>query len=524
MPQQVDDPNRLMVPRWRPFRIAASMGLLDASQPGLAAGPQVAPEEFEKLRVAWERHRSLVHASELVDAALLVRRPEVAEDAAAFLVHKSPNATSREVAAALLLISQPASVVQEPRALLPRERHERIALLKRHLRMYPRDAMSWVDLARDYSVLGQNDPAAKAIRTALALAPDNRFVLRAAARFFLHAKDPEQARAILRKTPRTREDPWLLAAEIVSAQVNGRSSGWVTHARKMIDSWGYSPRHISELAGALGTLEYEHGNRRGVRRMFSRALEEPTENTVAQAGWISRRSGFVDIPDFSDIPRAYEAMAWEALALGRFAEAVSLSWKWLTDEPFATRPAMFGSSVASVAIGDYDEAIRFMKVAEVANPSHPRVKAQLIFCFASKGEIETAEQLLLELPDAIDAQPEIDEPHSWDVLVAADRGLIAYRRGCIEEGRRFYQQAIELATEHKLPEFRAAAMIYLFREERRANPGAEKELYENAAKGIEVFHPILRPVYRALLERAIPEAPGSGPVPAFRAAGPLPHG
>lgn len=51
----------------------------------------------------------------------------------------------------------------------------------------------------------------------------------------------------------------------------------------MVESNALAPRHTSELASAIGTLEFEHGNRKGVRRMFDRAMRDPTENTVAQA-------------------------------------------------------------------------------------------------------------------------------------------------------------------------------------------------------------------------------------------------
>ena len=50
----------------------------------------------------------------------------------------------------------------------------------------------WVELARLYIMHDQVEKAERALLTALHLAPDNRFVLRSATRFFIHTDQFEK--------------------------------------------------------------------------------------------------------------------------------------------------------------------------------------------------------------------------------------------------------------------------------------------------------------------------------------------
>ncbi|HVF60966.1 MAG TPA: hypothetical protein VNJ70_14260 [Thermoanaerobaculia bacterium] len=481
------------------------MGVLDT--PDAAGGHdhlQLAPGEIEELRQDWERHRTVFHAADLVDAAFVAGKPEVALDAASFLSHNGVTEISRQLAGQILMPADKSTTIVDPPDIQPSERYQRIAHGKRHLRMYPRDPIRWVDLARDYSILGQNGPAGEALRRALALAPDSRFVLRSAARFFLHTDEAEQAHDLLRRVTRTNADPWLLAAEIVAGQIAGRTSRHIKQGISLITSGRHHPRHISELAGAIGTLEHEHGDRRGMRRLFSIALEDPTENTLAQANWMARHVRSFERPrDQHEVPRAYEANAWEAVQEGRYSDALDLSWKWLLDEPFSTRPAFFGSWVAATALEKLETAIKFMQVIEVAHPTDPRVLTQLIFCNAALGRLSLAEELLAKLPLAISSHPDAGPAYEWEILTSADLGLIAYRRGQPETARLHYRNAIAIAQSRDSKEAAAVAMIYQAREEIRAGTAESTQFLQAAAKVLDVFTPSIRPAYEALLYSAV---------------------
>jgi hypothetical protein len=278
-----------------------------------------------------------------------------------------------------------------------------------------------------------------------------------------------------------------MAAEIVAAQANETKSRLVRRATWHVETDRFQPQHVSELASALGTLEFQSGSRSRVRKFFSKALVSPTENSVAQAAWIQRHMpGFTLEEELLDAPRAFEARAWEAVAGGRYEEAVDNASGWLADEPFATRPALFGSWIASTALGDHEAAIRFLDGALIANPEDPRLLADLLYNRASANQVDEAEALLSVLERTLEADQAGHSAEEWRVLLAADRGLIAFRRGMPEAGREHYASALDVATRHGLREFGASALINLSREEARIGEATRVDS-DSVKKAIDAF-------------------------------------
>lgn len=504
MPQLVDDSRRLVVPRWRSFLTTARLGHLASAGPPSRQNklPSFEVGEIEILQRAWEDRKSPGHAADLVDAALVVQTPEIAVEAASFLLEASLSPLSVMMAQEVLSPSESVVSWADPQRLDRHDRYREIAKIKHLLRRHPRNAVAWVDLARHYSILGQDGPAENALIRALILAPNNRFVLRAGSRFFLHIRDPDKAHHLLRTSTRTRWDPWLLAAEVVAASAAGRSSTWTKEAQRMVEGGRFFPFDISELASALGTLEHHHGNRKGVRRFFGHALVKPTENTLAQAGWLARQREAVELKSRrGEVPRAYEAGAWEMFMEESYSDALRLAWKWLYDEPFASRPAIFGSWLAVTALGDLESGIRFMEAIEPSHPDDPRILSQLVFCKASQGLLSEAERLLGKLEGVVTSDARSEAFYRWEVLMAADRGLIAFRRGDTQEGRRQYREAIELAAKHRLHHLEAIAAIYFAREVRLSGAQDEAEILGEAEKALQHIAPPLRPAYGLLLRR-----------------------
>lgn len=502
MAEHVDDRRRQVVPRWWPLRIAASLGQLDAASAHRdPRSPDPASGEIEQLQHDWARDRNALHAAGLVDAALVLGRPEIGSEAAEWLIANGGVSAASIRLAQHVLDPQSTEPTEHAHLLSKQDRIRNVARLRHRLREIPRNPLLWVELAREYSSLGETSATTKALRTAIGLAPNSRFVLRSASRFFLHAHDPELAHVVLLKSPATKSDPWLMAAEIVAAQARQLDSRLVKKAAWCLQSGRYEPRHTSELASALGTLEFKAGARRKVRKLFSQALLNPTENSVAQAAWVGRHMTGFSVPGGSlNAPRAFEARAWEAVLSDDFLDAVDNARDWLADEPFATRPALFGSWVASTALGDHAAAIEFVETARVANPDDPRLIAELLYNRASVGEVGAAEDLLPVLERSIADCPAEPLKGEWDVLVAADRGLIAFRRGEHEVGRTWYAKALEMASAGGLQEFGASALINLAREEARI--GARSRVDSVAlARAIEAFPPPARSAVAGFVKR-----------------------
>jgi tetratricopeptide (TPR) repeat protein len=504
MPEPVDDRRRTVVPRWWNVRVAASLGQLDAATTvRVAAPPSPIEGEVEALVLQWQLEPNRFHAANLIDAAITLERPHIASDAAAWILeHGGVSSVSEDLARLVVGGVE----VQDSRSVpTPNGRHKAVADYRRSLRAQPRNPILWVEIAREYSALGQTDAARRALNTALALAPNSRHVLRSASRFFLHVHEPDRAHSILLASDALRSDPWLMSAEIVAASATGKESRLLKKSRDLVESGRVHPRHISELASAIGTVEHDAGNRKQVRKLFRHALVAPTENSVAQAGWIERHMPGFDLPDeLLATPRAFEAQAWEAVQLGDYEDAISHSLRWAEDEPFATRPVLFGSWVSSMGLGDFVGAAQMAEAARLANASDPRLVALILYCRASAGDLAGAQLLFPELERLVRADETETTRAEWDVVLEADKGLLAFRSGSPVEGRLHYENALQLAARHRLRESAATALVNLAREEALATGQMlDQELLDAA---VIAFPQPIRGVVEAFVRRIT--APG----------------
>jgi tetratricopeptide (TPR) repeat protein len=498
----VDDVNRQVVPRWRPFRIAADMGEVAGIGATTVERPTPSPGELETLIGEWKTGPTPATASELVDAGLVLGSLPVAREAAEWLLRRRDTGElSSQLAKAIIMEGGDSPSPPEPPLVTSRERFRRVARLRRLLANNPRNPIAWVDLAREYSILGHNSHAERAIRTAIGLDPSNRFVIRSASRFYLHVQEPERAHHVVRVSPSVRRDPWLVAAEIVSAEIAERPSKLLKHAREVLEARSYSPLQLSELAGALATREHWSGSQRIARRHLKQALVDPTENTVAQAAWLSRHGTAVSIaaPAFA-VPRAFEAATWSAMQSGQHARALSYAQAWQRDEPFSGRAATTAGWIASVGLGDFDQAIEAIKVALPSNPGSPRLLANYFYALACSGRVPEAAATLAELEAA-------GATGIWDtverkVLLEADRGLLAFRSGRLERGVEHYTEAMALAEKAGLSEIRAHAFLNFMMESVRANPGQSID-EEALSRAVEACGASTRSAFAAFAERIV---------------------
>mgnify|MGYP001363116108 CR=1 FL=1 len=123
----------------------------------------------------------------------------------------------------------------------------RIKFTKRKILRYPLNSINYVDLARDYSILGQKIKAMASIKKALALSPHNRFVLRSAVRLLTHYEDIDYAHDLIRNNPLTLIDPWVTSAEIAVSTLRGRNSRFIKKGLSLLQSKNFSDFNISDL-------------------------------------------------------------------------------------------------------------------------------------------------------------------------------------------------------------------------------------------------------------------------------------
>jgi hypothetical protein len=92
-----------------------------------------------------------------------------------------------------------------------------------------------------------------------------------------------------------------MAGEIALSNLAERNPRFLKLGAEWVDENKARPRHLSELASAIGTVHLKEGNRKA-RKLFKTSLVDPTGNSLAQAEWATPRLGSLVHP------RALEAL------------------------------------------------------------------------------------------------------------------------------------------------------------------------------------------------------------------------
>lgn len=458
--------NRKIIPRWRDFLTTVTLGEL--SSPRHHDAVSLDPENrLDGFRRAWIAYATLWHALDFIGAAFVLGRqddPDV-KVAATFIEAHNKNCPTAGLNLARIILN-PTMYVSHPPEAVPHETQQirtEIHFARLRLQDDPRNSVGMMDLARLYTILGRFDKATYYVEMAHKQSPDNRFVLRSAARFFLHLKDTDRALHILRASDIMTSDPWVSAAEIGVASVAGRPPRSVKTAVRILERGDFRLSATSELASALGTLELNNDRQGPARKLFRQSLKAPTENSLAQAEWASKQVGGLDAAVMSSgLPRTYEAKALYGLSQGQWQMALDNSIRWLQDQPFSSRPASVVSYVYDAVFEDHNESAKILETSLISNPGDRMLMNNLAFALASQGKIEKAEELLRG------AQAEAIKD-TTTITLCATLGLVHFRKKYYETGRGLYLDAMALARQANESRYEALAALNLAREEIRAN-------------------------------------------------------
>lgn len=461
MTLQTPSDNRRIIPRWRISRIALSTGELVISK-NIKRPAIRAIDSFQPKLQEWLENPAIETASDLVSASLSPRHASDAIKAAEFLRENSQRVMPAVLSVADEIIARGNRQITEQLVGLTgfdsSELRNRIHALRKNLIEYPRNPLMWVDFSRAYAVVGEWEKASDAMRNALILAPQNRFVIRSASRLYLHLDEPDRAHYILANEDTVKYDPWLLAAEIAISNVAGIHSKFVRNSRSILAEKSYHPFHTAELASALATLELINGSNRKARKLFESSLENPTENTVAQSIWAKRLLPTLEVSDaIVRTPRTYEARALNSYLALDWEGVVGASMDWSLDEPYSSRPAVLGSYAAATGLENFELAASITRNGLIANPNEPSLINNYAFALANQNKLSEA---LTILQTATRPAASI----AAEVAFKATEGLIDIKLGNWESGKSKYLDAIDLARKESLYKMGVLASIHYVQE------------------------------------------------------------
>lgn len=474
---------RDVLPNWRSYTKTSSAGEFNASTNSQYNVPFFSLDEYI---YAWEEHRGIPFAADLISAAITngqTNDPKVIE-AALFLNNHPDDCSSTQLTCARRILpienfessEKHMEIINKLRFLKDKETHYRecIRILKQQNIKYPYNAVNYCELARYYANIGQIDKAKDMMEIAVHLAPSSRFISRSAARLFSHIEDFDRAHKVLVNNPWISKDPWIIASEIAVNSARGRNSRFVKRGKEIIASGNYQPFSYSEMASAIGTLEMQNGSRKSCRNFINIALERPNDNSLAQAEWLlgENRDLSLCFGNYDYLKNKAEADSRYAYFKDDFKAALCSGIDWIADYPFDPSPIYFSAEMAYTFVKDYETAIDIINLGLRANSNDAGLLNNLAYCYALSGNLEKAESIL----DRVDIKA-MSLSNETKICLIATRGLVEYRKGFIENGHYLYMQAMtkakELGCEKSLIE---KAMLNFVREEVKANPEFDKGL------------------------------------------------
>lgn len=471
-----ENKDRRVIPNWRSFNTTTVLGELNSFQiePEFLI-PEICIDDYIE---DWKSNRTLIHGSDLMSAAVINNKKEnpIVIEAANYILQNKSGTTLSQRALACKILKKPTvkdilenfrdiTLDSLPAIVNPESIKKKIREIRSSLLIFQYNPVLYVELSRCYSILGQENGSIKAMRIALHLAPNNRYVLRCATRLFTHFSNDnndylEYIHHLIRKSPMTRVDPWLTSAEISVATLLDRSSRFIKTGISLINSKNISPFNFTELASSIGTVELLNGGTKKSREFFKKSLINPNDNSLAQIEWASviDKQLVIDPSKFG-VKMNYEALALDNYHNKEFSFALDNAVKWFRDMPFSKRPILFGSFLAGTILKDQKVSIQFLEAGILSHPNDPQLINNIAYSLALDNNPKDA---FVQL-EKIHNLTECDD--TTQICVTATKGLSFFRIGQPEIGRKHYLEAIEMTKRKNDQYLNRLAILNYAREE-----------------------------------------------------------
>lgn len=478
----IDDFHRNMLPLWRSYEETAVARELEFN--GRLALP-VCFARYENYKDAWRSRHTVISAADFVNVAVASGNRQSLEvlDAAEYMLQHSEECSplALDVARSIIEFQQPQertalnkelTFKEQADGLIKRlktqeeETKARIGLLRKQVHSHSYNPIAYCELARCYANLGMNERAMQYMNYAVFLAPQSRYIARCAARFYVHVGEHDRAKKVLISNGRVNSDPWVMSAEIAVESLMGRSSRYIQIGRKLVMSGSFSAFSSSELCLAICKEDRESGKRKDARKMFEKGIEDPNDNSLAQAEFFAKEDSNInlDMASFNSILHKNEAETRKALSKGNYEEAFIYSLKWMQDYRFEHRPIEFAFGLSCDYLKKYDYAIEIVDRSLEINPKDPAAINNRLYALGLSDRIDEAESYLQE----VDVKQYRKENTNNGICLVATCGLLEFRKGNIEEGRELYNMAIEAAKKQKDKKLADKARLNMIREEVRS--------------------------------------------------------
>lgn len=421
---------RRVVPRWRNSRLTGRTPEAKSVKGGKTVD---AKDEIASARADFLERPTVPHASELMFIAEQAGDSQLAAEAAKIIIDQSPKIGSMTLVKAAHRVldgtdSGNDSVnrtgfIREARKILSNDFNNPVLL---------------IDIAHAMTANGRAASAERFVRAAVALAPNNRFVVRSAARYFLHVDKKDIAHKILLRSPLLKGDPWVQASEIAIATVLGKNSKNLKLLDSSLQAMTAVGPQFTELSSAVATVHFNDGSDKRAKRLFQKSLTNANDNSVAQAEWAARRLGLA-VPEVAlQVPLSFEANSAHSYRELDLETSIVQARQWSQDEPFSSRPLHWLGYLFAIN-EDFSQAAEFHQMV-VSREKNPPINDLLNLNFSriETGAIDQAALDLVELSRRDDAAEHVTQ-------ILANFGALSYATGDVETAREMYRRAANAA-------------------------------------------------------------------------------
>lgn len=463
---------RHLIPNWRSFENTAKLGELNGSK-SIKLDSSFKPD-ISDLIEDWQEYQNIGIAGDILGTALVCNQENngTVIEIANFVLQNEKLASKAIINAAKNILRPKNKVIELTLDInLPDTFSDKTDLigiylkineLKKKLINNQRNPINWIEIARYYSILGQDIKAEKAIKNALFLAPENRFILRSASRFFMHIGNVEFAHDVICKSELTKFDPWLLATEIALSTIRDRNSKNAKAALQLLKFGNFHPFNITELASSLATLELKNSSIKNSKKLFEQSLISPNDNSLAQAEWASQEHKKLSLvnPEKFSLVNSFEALARYRSEQNNWEDSIEFSKKWFFDLPFSRMPVLFGSEIASRKLKDHNKAVEITKLGLLSHPNDPHLLNNIAYYLCLQNKMDEASKYLDKVK-----KEDFTEKNVIGICLTATRGLYFFRKGLHDLGRQLYLDSMRMAKDKDDIYLSSLAIVNYVREE-----------------------------------------------------------
>lgn len=452
MAQLIDTTQRKLLPTWNDF--SSSTPELQPLFPTSRVVGDISSFIHE-----WKGCKNMANAGDLISAAIVNASYDIDEviEAANYVLFsdETPSLALSKISKSILKIDDSSLAQKMPI-------YAKIAQIKDLLTKYPTDAILHIEIARNYLLLGQIKEAQGHVESALYFDKHNRYIVRSAARFYIHLKNHDKALSVIKSSLLTKHDPWLMASEIGVSQLLDKTSGNIKRGLKIIESNKFDAFDITELSSAIGTQELMAGAYSKSRRLLNISLRKPNSNSLAQAKWISNEDN-LDL-NFDQIilteDNFWEAKSYSAFRSEDYLGSLNFAKNWIQQEPYSTRAILYAYGLSINYLRDLKAGQEIMDNALKTHLGNPVFINNYAYALALEGNVAKAEEVLSRVK-----KNDTSLNDTTGICLTATKGMIAFRNGDVENGYSLYLTAIEESRkipEH--PELNHSALLNFCRE------------------------------------------------------------